>query len=74
MTTRSAVTEISWKLSSTFSGARILAVLTQTKRAEVPGRVLLRNTAAVILPLAIGIATDRLGIGLAIAAGAIVTM
>jgi uncharacterized membrane protein YccC len=59
-------------MSST--AARALAVLLQTKRAEVPWRVLLRNTAAVIVPLAIGIATDRLGIGLGIAVGAIVTM
>jgi uncharacterized membrane protein YccC len=60
------------EVSST--AARVLAVLLQTKRAEVPWQVLLRNTAAVILPLAIGIATDRLPIGLGIAVGAIVTM
>ena len=54
--------------------ARILAVLFQTKRAEVPWRVLLRNTAAVILPLAAGIATGRVGVGLWISVGAIVTM
>ena len=54
--------------------ARILAVLLQTKRADVPWRVLLRSTAAVIVPLAIGIATGRIGIGLAISVGAIVTM
>lgn len=53
---------------------RILAVLFQTKRAEVPWRVLLRNTAAVILPLAAGIATGRTGVGLWISVGAIVTM
>lgn len=53
---------------------RILAVLLQTKRAEVPWRVLLRSTAAVIMPLAIGIATGRIGIGLGISVGAIVTM
>jgi uncharacterized membrane protein YccC len=56
------------------TAARALAVLLQTKRAEVPWRVLLRNTAAVIVPLAIGIATDRLSIGLGISVGAIVTM
>ncbi len=55
-------------------GARILAVLLQTKRAEVPWRVLLRNTAAVILPLALGIAAGRIGVGLWISVGAIVTM
>jgi uncharacterized membrane protein YccC len=54
--------------------ARILAVLLQTKRAEVPWRVLVRNTAAVIAPLAAGVATGRLGIGLWISVGAIVTM
>ncbi|HET9108664.1 MAG TPA: FUSC family protein [Steroidobacteraceae bacterium] len=54
--------------------ARILAVLFQTKRAEVPWRVLLRNTAAAILPLAIGLAAGRVGIGLWISVGAIVTM
>lgn len=54
--------------------ARILAVLLQTKRAEVPWRVLLRSTAAVIVPLALGIATGRISIGLGISVGAIVTM
>ena len=53
---------------------RILAVLLQTKRAEVPWRVLLRSTAAVIVPLALGIATGRTSVGLGIAVGAIVTM
>jgi uncharacterized membrane protein YccC len=53
---------------------RALAVLLQTKRPEVPWRVLLRNTLAVIVPLALGIATGRLSIGIAIAVGAIVTM
>jgi uncharacterized membrane protein YccC len=55
-------------------GARILAVLLQTKPAEVPWRVLLRNTAAVVVPLALGIATGHLGIGLWIAVGALVTL
>jgi uncharacterized membrane protein YccC len=54
--------------------ARTLAVLLQTKRADVPWRVLLRNTAAVIAPLVLGIVTGRLGIGLWISVGAIVTM
>jgi uncharacterized membrane protein YccC len=54
--------------------ARTLAVLFRTKRADVPWRVLLRNTAAVIVPLAVGIATGRVGIGLWISVGAIVTM
>ncbi len=55
-------------------GARTLAVLLQTKRPEVPWRVLLRNTAAVVVPLALGIATARVGIGLWIAVGALITM
>jgi uncharacterized membrane protein YccC len=59
-------------MSST--SARVLAVLLQTKRAEVPWRVLLRNTAAVIVPLALGIVTAHVGVGLAISVGAIVTM
>jgi uncharacterized membrane protein YccC len=54
--------------------ARTLAVLFQTKRADVPWRVLLRNTAAVIVPLALGLAAGRVGIGLWISVGAIVTM
>jgi uncharacterized membrane protein YccC len=54
--------------------ARTLAVLLQTKRAEVPWRVVLRNTAAAIVPLAAGIVSGHLGAGLAIAVGAIVTM
>src|SRR6185312_10710404 len=54
--------------------ARILTVLLTTQRAEVPWRVLVRNTAAVIAPLAAGIATGRVGVGLWISVGAIVTM
>jgi len=54
--------------------ARAVAVLLQTKRAEVPWRVVLRNTTAAIVPLALGVATGRVGIGLWIAVGAITTM
>ena len=72
--TRSAATEIASKLSSTRIGARVLAVLLQTKRAEVPWRVLLRNTAAVIVPLALGVAAGRIAVGLGVSVGAIVTM
>jgi len=61
-------------LSSTGIGARILSVLLTTQRAELPWRVLVRNTAAVIAPLAAGIATGRVGVGLWISVGAIVTM
>src|SRR5579863_6440982 len=53
---------------------RTLAVLLQSKRAEVPWQVLLRSTAAVIVPLALGIATGRISVGLGISVGAIVTM
>ena len=55
-------------------GAKSLAVLLQTQRPEVPARVLLRNTVAAIVPLAIGIAAGRVGIGLWVSVGAIVTM
>ncbi|HEX5460317.1 MAG TPA: FUSC family protein [Steroidobacteraceae bacterium] len=61
-------------MSSTGIAARILAVLLTTRRAEVPWRVLVRNTAAVIAPLAAGIASGRVGVGLWISVGAIVTM
>ncbi len=52
----------------------ILATLLQTKPAQLPWRVLLRNTAAVVLPLAWGIASAQLLAGIAIAVGAVVTM
>lgn len=52
----------------------ILATLWQTRPAQLPWRVLLRNTAAVILPLAAGIYAGRLLTGIAIAVGAVVTM
>ena len=55
-------------------GARILAILLRTNRPEVPWKVLLRNTAAAIVPLGAGIAAGRVGIGLWISVGAIVTM
>ncbi|HVS75366.1 MAG TPA: FUSC family protein [Steroidobacteraceae bacterium] len=51
-----------------------MATLLRTKRAEVPWRVVLRNTAAAVVPLALGIAAGRVGIGLWISVGAIVTM
>lgn len=54
--------------------ARVLTVLLQTRRAEVPWRVLLRNAAAVIAPLALGIAAGRVDVGLGVSVGAIVTM
>ena len=52
----------------------ILSTLLQTKPAQLPWRVLLRNTVAVVLPLAWAIATGQLLAGIAIAVGAVVTM
>jgi uncharacterized membrane protein YccC len=52
----------------------VLQSLTATKRPDVPLWVVLRNTAAVVLPLAIGMLTGHQEAGLAIAAGALDTM
>lgn len=52
----------------------VLQTLTQTKRPDVPLWVVLRNTAAVILPLGVGIATGHTAIGLGVGAGALDTM
>src|ERR1700744_5866300 len=49
--------------------ATVVDSLLTAKRPDVPVRVVVRNTAAVILPLAIGIATGHAGIGLGIGAG-----
>ncbi|OOG40666.1 FUSC family protein [Rhodanobacter sp. C05] len=54
--------------------AHALESLTQIKRPDVPWQVVLRNTAAVILPLGIGLATGHTEVGLAIGAGALDTM
>jgi hypothetical protein len=54
--------------------AHVVESLTDIKRPDVPLRVVLRNTAAVVLPLAIGLATGHTEIGLAIGAGALDTM
>ena len=54
--------------------SRILSTLLTTRSAQVPWRVLLRNTAAAIVPLALGIASGRLLAGIAMAVGAVVTM
>ncbi len=48
--------------------------LTGIKRPDVPLRVVLRNTAAVILPLGIGLLTGHPQIGLGVGAGALNTM
>jgi uncharacterized membrane protein YccC len=54
--------------------ASVLQSLTATKRPDVPLWVVVRNTAAVVLPLAIGMLAGHHEIGLAIAAGALDTM
>lgn len=54
--------------------ATVVDSLLTAKRPDVPVRVVVRNTAAVILPLAVGIATGHPGIGLGIGAGALDTM
>jgi uncharacterized membrane protein YccC len=52
----------------------MVAALLQAKPAQLPWRVLLRNTAAVVLPLIWGIASNQLLPGIAAAVGAVVTM
>ncbi|MGH8213228.1 MAG: FUSC family protein [Rhodanobacteraceae bacterium] len=52
----------------------LLQTLLQMQRPDVPWRVALRNTAAIVLPLAIGAATDHLAAGLGVSAGALNTM
>lgn len=54
--------------------ATVVESLFTTKRPDVPPRVVLRNTAAVILPLSVGLATGYPAVGLGIAAGALDTM
>jgi len=52
----------------------MLRDLIELKPRDVPLRVALRNSAAVVVPLALGVATGHAGIGLGIAAGALNTM
>jgi len=52
----------------------MLRSLIELKPRDVPLRVALRNTAAVVVPLGIGIASGHVNIGLGIAAGALNTM
>jgi uncharacterized membrane protein YccC len=54
--------------------AHTVESLTRIKRPDVPLRVVLRNTAAVVLPLGIGLATGYPQVGLGVAAGALNTM
>lgn len=52
----------------------LLHTLVQTQRRDVPWGVAVRNTAAIVLPLAIGAATGHLAAGLGVSAGALNTM
>src|SRR5450830_848968 len=62
------------QLSSHPPGLAMLRSLIQLKPRDVPLRVALRNTAAVVLPLGVGIASGHVAIGLGVAAGALNTM
>jgi uncharacterized membrane protein YccC len=53
---------------------KTLESLTTAKRPDVPLWVLLRNTAAVVVPLGIGLATGYIEVGIGVAAGALNTM
>ncbi|WDJ96561.1 FUSC family protein [Xanthomonas campestris pv. incanae] len=52
----------------------MLRALIDLKPRDVPVRVALRNTAAVVLPLLIGVATGHVAAGLAVCSGALNTM
>ncbi|MBS0382501.1 MAG: FUSC family protein [Proteobacteria bacterium] len=52
----------------------LLHTLVQTGKRDVPHVVALRNTAAIVLPLAVGAACGHLGIGLGVSTGALNTM
>ncbi|MFS8372335.1 FUSC family protein [Xanthomonas campestris] len=52
----------------------MLRALIDLKPRDVPLRVALRNTAAVVLPLLIGVATGHVAAGLAVCSGALNTM
>ncbi|MEZ2419505.1 FUSC family protein [Luteibacter sp. RCC_6_2] len=54
--------------------ASVIDTLIRTKRPDVPLRVALRNTAAVVLPLALGMWLGYPQVGIGIAAGALDTM
>lgn len=54
--------------------AHAVESLTRIKRPDVPLQVVLRNTAAVVLPLGIGLASGYPHAGLGVAAGALNTM
>ncbi len=52
----------------------MFAGLIELKRRDVPWRVALRNTVAVVMPLAIGLGSGYLAAGIAVAIGALNTM
>ena len=54
--------------------AHAIESLTRIKAPNVPWRVVVRNTTAVVLPLAIGMATGYPKIGLAVGTGALIAM
>jgi uncharacterized membrane protein YccC len=54
--------------------AQFVETLTVVKRPDVPLWVVLRNTLAVVLPLAVGLATGYPEVGLGVSAGALDTM
>jgi len=52
----------------------MLQTLIELKPRDVPINVALRNSAGVVLPVAVGLLTDHVSVGLAIASGALNTM
>ncbi|MEO8810164.1 MAG: FUSC family protein [Rhodanobacter sp.] len=54
--------------------AHVVESLTRIKRPDVPWPVVVRNTAAVVLPLGVGMAMGHTAIGLGVGAGALNTM
>lgn len=52
----------------------VVSIVTGIKRPEVPWQVVIRNTAAVVLPLAAGLASGYPEVGLGVGAGALDTM
>lgn len=54
--------------------ATLYSALTTAKRPDVPVLVALRNTAGVVLPLAVGFATGHAVTGLGVAVGALIVM
>ncbi|HJU26286.1 MAG TPA: FUSC family protein, partial [Rhodanobacteraceae bacterium] len=61
-------------LAARLRDSPLIHTLLKTQRPDVPWRVALRNTAAIVLPLALGAATDHLAAGLGVSAGALNTM